>query len=112
MSTIVKTISPARRTVNPKVARLPLVVATALAAIVLVCVTALAGVAAPGKAKPPPAQGDAAKKAAGAAKAQHGAGGNEYGRHKVTICHKGKTMGVPAPAVGAHLKHGDKLDPC
>jgi cytochrome c5 len=97
---------------NPKVARLQLVLATVLAAGVLVCVTALAGAAAPGKAKPPPTKRDAAKKAVGAANGQHGHGGKQYARHKVTICHKGRTMGVAAPAVGAHLKHGDKLDAC
>jgi len=98
--------------VNTKLARLPVVFATVLAAGVLVCVTALASVAAPGNGKPPPAKGGAAKKAVGAAKAEHGPGGKQHGRHKVTICHKGKTKAVAAPAVDAHLKHGDKLDPC
>ena len=31
---------------------------------------------------------------------------------KVTICHKGKTITVGAPAVDAHLRHGDTLGPC
>jgi hypothetical protein len=42
--------------------------------------------------------------------------GNEalagYGQNKVTICHKGKTMQVPEPAVKAHTGHGDTLGPC
>ena len=31
---------------------------------------------------------------------------------KVTICHKGKTITVGAPAVAAHLRHGDTLGEC
>src|SRR5919202_6584259 len=34
------------------------------------------------------------------------------GQEKVTLCHKGHTITVGAPAVSAHLKHGDSLDPC
>jgi len=34
------------------------------------------------------------------------------GQEKVTICHKGKTITVGAPAVAAHQKHGDTLGPC
>ncbi len=30
----------------------------------------------------------------------------------VVICHKGKTMELPEPAVQAHLGHGDSLGPC
>ena len=43
----------------------------------------------------------------------HGKPGKGKGRHKVTLCHKGKvTITVGAPAVPAHLKHGDTLGPC
>ena len=31
---------------------------------------------------------------------------------RVTICHNGNTMEVAAPAVPAHLNHGDTLGPC
>jgi hypothetical protein len=35
------------------------------------------------------------------------------GQEKVTLCHKGKvTITVGAPAVKAHLRHGDRLGPC
>jgi hypothetical protein len=33
-------------------------------------------------------------------------------RHKVQICHKGKTIEVDEHAVPAHLAHGDTLGPC
>ena len=32
--------------------------------------------------------------------------------NKVTICHKGKTMEVPEPALKGHLGHGDTLNAC
>ncbi|MDO8492280.1 MAG: hypothetical protein Q7S34_01405 [bacterium] len=35
-----------------------------------------------------------------------------YGQDKVKICHKGKTLEVAAPAVQAHVKHGDTLGQC
>jgi hypothetical protein len=35
-----------------------------------------------------------------------------YGQQKVTLCHRGHTITVAAPAVPAHLKHGDTLGPC
>lgn len=43
--------------------------------------------------------------------------GNEalagYGQNKVQVCHKGKnTLSLPAPAVQAHLGHGDTMGPC
>ena len=35
------------------------------------------------------------------------------GQDKVLICHKGKkTLAVAAPAVDAHLGHGDTRGPC
>jgi hypothetical protein len=30
----------------------------------------------------------------------------------VTLCHKGKTITVGAPAAKAHLRHGDKIGSC
>lgn len=39
-----------------------------------------------------------------------GSGGYDDGKEKV--CHKGKTIEVGAPAVDAHLAHGDKKGPC
>jgi hypothetical protein len=44
---------------------------------------------------------------------QYGPSGKQYGKVKVTLCHKGKkTITVGAPAVKAHLKHGDRLGHC
>ncbi|MGZ4020066.1 MAG: Kazal-type serine protease inhibitor domain-containing protein, partial [Flavisolibacter sp.] len=40
------------------------------------------------------------------------AGLSMAGQKKVTICHKGHTITVGAPAVAAHLAHGDTLGPC
>jgi hypothetical protein len=41
---------------------------------------------------------------------EHGRG---RGQHKVALCHKGKTtITVGAPAVDAHLAHGDSLGAC
>ena len=87
------------------ISRLRLAVAAVLVGLIVVSITALSGIAAPGKGKPPPGKGHAAKKAAGPAQKQ-------YGHHKVTICHKGKTISVAQPAVKAHLKHGDRLGRC
>src|SRR5262245_46618075 len=38
--------------------------------------------------------------------------GKGKGRTKVTLCHKGHTIRVGAPAVSAHLRHGDTLGAC
>jgi hypothetical protein len=38
--------------------------------------------------------------------------GKGKGRVKVTLCHKGHTIRVGAPAVRAHLRHGDTLGRC
>ncbi len=88
--------------------------AAVLTLVLVLAVATLAG-AAPGKGKP----GDpgksvakAAKSAAKAAKKQYGPPGKQYGKTKVTLCHKGKTITVGAPAAPAHLRHGDKLGPC
>jgi hypothetical protein len=34
------------------------------------------------------------------------------GDQKVTLCHKGKTITVGAPAQEAHERHGDRLGAC
>ena len=44
--------------------------------------------------------------------AQNGDGGGSNGQQKVTLCHKGKTLTVGAPAREAHLRHGDTEGPC
>jgi hypothetical protein len=72
-----------------------------LSAVLLVAVAALA------VAAPPPGKGKA-----GAAQYANGPAGKAYGKTKVTICHKGKTIKVAQPAVKAHLRHGDTLGPC
>jgi hypothetical protein len=44
--------------------------------------------------------------------AKPGPPGKGTGRVKVTLCHKGKTIRVAAPAVKAHLRHGDRVGRC
>jgi hypothetical protein len=39
-------------------------------------------------------------------------GGGSGGQGKVTLCHKGKTLTVGAPAQAAHLRHGDSIGLC
>jgi hypothetical protein len=96
--------------------RIALVIA--LTAALVLAVVALAGAAPPpGKGKPAGTPGKPAKASAAAAakpaKKQYGPGGKQYGKTKVTLCHKGKTITVGAPAAKAHLRlHGDKLGRC
>ena len=91
--------------------RIALVIA--LTAALVLAVVALAGAAPPpGKGKPSGTPGKPAKAAAKAAKKQYGPPGKQYGKTKVTLCHKGKTITVGAPAAKAHLRHGDKLGRC
>ena len=53
-----------------------------------------------------------AQSAIALAQKQYGNGGQyQYGK-KVTICHKGKTITVGAPAVPAHQRHGDTIGRC
>jgi hypothetical protein len=76
--------------------------ATVLTVVLVLSVAAFAG-ASPGKGKP----GKPGKKQSPSA-AQY-----QYGKTKVTLCHKGKkTITVGAPAARAHLRHGDTLGPC
>jgi hypothetical protein len=94
------------------ISRIRIAVATALGAVLLIAVTALAA--------PPPGKGNkhgkpatgSAPTTAKAADDEYGAGGKQYGKHKVAICHKGHTIHVAQPAVKAHLRHGDRLGPC
>ena len=73
-------------------------------ALVVVLTAALclsvAALAAPTKGKPAEPK---AKKTVSAA---------QYGKTKVTLCHKGKTITVGAPAAKAHMRHGDELGAC
>ena len=80
----------------------------ALTLVLMLAVATLAG------AKPPPGKGKPANpgKSANAAQKQYSPPGKQYGKTKVTLCHKGKTIKVGAPAAKAHLRHGDKLGPC
>lgn len=83
-------------------------IATVLAVVLVLAVAALAG-ASPGKGKP----GKPGKKdAPSTAQYQYGPSGKQYGKTKVTLCHKGKTITVGAPAAKAHMRHGDTLGPC
>lgn len=36
----------------------------------------------------------------------------QYGKQKVTLCHKGKTITVGKPAAAAHVRHGDFVGTC
>ena len=83
--------------------------ATVLTVVLVLAVAALAG-ASPGKGKP----GKPGKKdAPSTAQYQYGPSGNQYGKTKVTLCHKGKkTITVGKPAAKAHLRHGDTLGRC
>jgi hypothetical protein len=73
---------------------------------VLLGLLLLAAVATLGFAAPPPGKG------ASVAQYGYGPGGKQYGKHKVAICHKGRTIHVAQPAVKAHLAHGDRLGTC
>ena len=79
-----------------------------LALVLVLAVAALAGAA------PPPGKGKPANpgKSASAPAKQYSPPGKAYGKTKVTLCHKGKTITVGAPAAKAHLRHGDKLGAC
>jgi len=84
------------------------VLASILTVVLVLSVAAFAG-ASPGKGKP----GKPGKKAPSAAQYQYGPSGKQYGKSKVTLCHKGKkTITVGRPAAKAHLRHGDKLGRC
>jgi hypothetical protein len=48
----------------------------------------------------------------GFAKSSVSAAQYQYGKEKVQVCHKGKTITIAKPAEKAHLRHGDKLGAC
>lgn len=77
---------------------LRLLLIAGLATVLFLALAALA-TGKPGKPKP--------VKGAKAAASQY-----QYGKTKMTICHKGKTITVGQPAVRAHLRHGDTVGPC
>jgi len=81
--------------------------ATVLTVVLVLAVAAFAG-AAPGKGKP----GKPGKNTPSTAQYQYGPSGHQYGKTKVTLCHKGKTITVGKPAAKAHLRHGDTLGRC
>ena len=81
--------------------KLRLALIVVLTAALCLSVVALA---APVKGKPADPSGKA-KKTVSAAQYQ-------YGKTRVALCHKGKTITIGAPAAKAHLRHGDKLGPC
>lgn len=85
------------------------VLASVLTVVLVLAVAAFAG-ASPGKGKP----GKPGKKdAPSTAQYQYGPSGHQYGKTKVTLCHKGKkTITVGKPAAKAHLRHGDTLGRC
>jgi hypothetical protein len=82
----------------------------ALAAVLTVAlVLSVAALAAPGKGKPgKPENGTKPSPS----QKQYGPAGKQYGKTKVTLCHKGKTITVGSPAVKAHRAHGDTLGAC
>jgi hypothetical protein len=69
---------------------------------------ALAAVSLAGLAIASPAPG----KGAAASQYAYGPSGKAYGKNKVVICHKGKTLKIPVPALKGHLRHGDKTGAC
>ena len=88
---------------NNRPRKLQLALVAVLTAALFLSVAALASV---GKGKP------GKGKNVSAAQYQYGPSGKQYGKTKVTLCHKGKTIKVGAPAAKAHLRHGDKLGAC
>ena len=83
--------------------KLRLALVVVLTAALCMSVVALA---APGKGKPVKPAKSVKAKTPSAAQYQ-------YGKTKVTLCHKGKkTITVGAPAAKAHLRHGDELGTC
>ncbi|HXH88939.1 MAG TPA: hypothetical protein VNI55_10085 [Gaiellaceae bacterium] len=84
--------------------KLQLALVAILTASLFLSVAALASV---GKGKPgKPGKGK------NPSTAQYGPSGKQYGKQKVTLCHKGKTITVGAPAAKAHLRHGDTIGRC
>lgn len=77
-----------------------------VAMITAALILSVAALASPNKGKPAK-PGKPVKAAKSASAAQY-----QYGKAKVTICHKGKSITVGAPAVKAHVRHGDSIGRC
>ena len=75
-------------------------VGTMLLALAVMVLAGLA-IASPGKGKGP-----------SVAQYAYGPAGKAYGKTKIVICHKGKTLRVAAPAWKGHQRHGDTLGAC
>lgn len=89
---------------NHRSRKLQVALVAVLTAALFLSVAALASV---GKGKPgKPGKGK------NPSSSQYGPAGKQYGKTKVTLCHKGKTITVGAPAARAHLRHGDTLGAC
>lgn len=85
---------------------------TVLVAVLVAALFASVGtLAAVGKGKPPK-PGKGKNDHPTTAEHQYDPAGHQYGKQKVVICHKGKTITVGKPAAKAHLRHGDTLGPC
>ena len=86
--------------------------AIVLTVVLVLAVAALAG-ASPGKGGPGKGKQKGKQAAPSTAQYQYGPSGKQYGKQKVTLCHKGKkTITVGKPAAKAHLRHGDTLGRC
>lgn len=96
------------------ISRARVAVVAVLSVVLIAAVTALAALAAPPPGKGKGTANGKAKGTVAAAQYQYGPGGKQYGKTKVTICHKGKTIKVAQPAVRAHLRNhqGDHLGAC
>ncbi|MGI9112778.1 MAG: hypothetical protein ACR2GT_11395 [Gaiellaceae bacterium] len=75
-------------------------------------VLSVAALASPSKGKPPGKPAKSGKPGKSAKAKSPSAAQYQYGKAKVTICHKGKSITVGAPAVKAHLRHGDSSGRC
>ncbi|MBA3244465.1 MAG: hypothetical protein H0T61_04740 [Actinobacteria bacterium] len=90
--------------------KLRLALVAVLTAALVLSVAALA--AAPSKGKPPGKPAKSGKPGKSAKAKSPSAAQYQYGKTKVTICHKGKSITVGGPAVKAHLRHGDSIGRC
>jgi hypothetical protein len=92
--------------------RIPLM--AVLVTVLFLSVAALA-TGKPGKPNPSPnpnANANAHANANAVKGTQASAAAKQYGKSRVPICHKGKTIRVAQPAVRAHQRHGDTLGAC
>ena len=94
---------------RPRRFRLPLV--TVLVTVLFLSLAALA-TGKPGNPPGNPNPGNPAKPAKPTPATSASPAAAQYGKVRVAICHKGKTIRVAQPAVSAHLRHGDSLGAC